>query len=79
MIGARGADAEVGRPVNTAHAQGYEETTVTVASTALNVGERGIRYANVVIDEGTEEEITAPQWEPRKLLGGQKKAPPKRS
>ena len=59
MIGARWANAEVGRPVNTARAQDYEETTVTVASKALKVGERGIRYANVVINEGTEEEIAA--------------------
>ena len=31
--------------------------TVTVASKALNVGERGIYHARVVVEEGTEEEI----------------------
>ncbi len=65
MIAARWADAEVGRPLNPAHAQSYEETTVTKASKAMNVGERGIYHANVVIKEGTDEEIAAPQWEPR--------------
>ncbi len=73
MIAARWADAEVGRPVNTAHAQDNEEMTVTAASKALKVGERGIYHANVVIKEGTDEEIAAPQWEPRKPLGGTRK------
>ncbi len=56
-----------------AHAQYNEETTVTVASKALNVGERGIYHAKVVLFEGTPEEIAAPQWEPRKPLGGTRK------
>jgi hypothetical protein len=49
MLGARWANAEVGRPVNTAHAQYNEETTVTVASKALKVGERGIYHAKIVL------------------------------
>ncbi len=57
LIATRWADAEGGRPVNTAHAQGYEETTVIKASKVLNVGERGIRYAKIVLEEGTEDEI----------------------
>ena len=39
MIGARWADANVGRPVNAAHAQQNARTAVTVASKALEVGE----------------------------------------
>ena len=61
MIAARWADAEVGRPVNTAHTQDYEETTVTEASKALKVGERGIYHAKVVLSKGTPEEIAIPK------------------
>ncbi len=57
MIGARWADAEVGRPINTAHTQDNEKTTVTAASKALKVGERGIYEAKIVLSQGTSEEI----------------------
>ncbi len=75
MIGARWANAKGGgdRMDHPAHMQDGEEVTVPMASKALNVGERGVRYANVVIDEGTDEEIAAPQREPRKPLGGTRK------
>ena len=54
-----------------AHMQGGEEVTVTLASKALNIGEWGIRYANVVIDEATEEEIAdcEPSGYPRRPRG----------
>jgi hypothetical protein len=76
MIGARWANAEGGgdrMSYHPAHAQGGEEMTVTKASKALKVGERGIFHAKHVIAEGTEEEIAAPQWEPRKPLVGTRK------
>ncbi len=77
MIGARWANAEGGRPLNPAHAQGYEETTVTAASKALKVGERGIYHAKDVLAGGAPEEIAAPPQEPRKPLVGTRK--PRRS
>ena len=66
MIGARWANAEGGRPINPAHAQGNEKMTVPLASKALKVGQRGIFHAKVVLSEGTSEEIAAPHREPRK-------------
>ena len=68
MIGARWANAEVGRPaqvalcdlahpltVNTAQTQDNEEMTVPLASKALNVGERGIYHARIVLEKGSPE------------------------
>ena len=50
-----------------AHTQGENKVTVPMASKALNVGERGIYHANVVINEGTEEEIAAAAVSSEKL------------
>ncbi len=59
MWRAEWADAEVGRPVNTAHTQDYEKVTITAASKVLSVGERGIYHAKYIIENGTPEEIAA--------------------
>ena len=59
QIAARWADAEVGRPNNTAQTQDNEKVTVTNASETLNVGERGIYHAKTVLENGTPEEIAA--------------------
>jgi len=59
MWRAEWADAEVGRPVNTAHAQDNGKTTVPKASKVLNVGERGIYHAKYIIENGTPEEFAA--------------------
>ena len=56
-----------------ANLQSGGEATVNKASKALKVGERGIYHAKVVILQGTPEAIAAPQWEPRKPLGGTRK------
>ncbi len=61
------------RSSHSANMQDNEEVTVTVASKALKVGERGIYHAKDVLAGGTPEEIAAPQWEPRKPLGGTRK------
>ncbi len=58
-----------------AELQNGEEVTVSMASKALKVGERGIYHAKVVLLQGTPEAIAAPQWEPRKPLAGTR-APP---
>ncbi len=39
---------------HSANTQGGNETTVTVASKALKVGERGIYHAKLVLAEGTD-------------------------
>ncbi len=59
MIGARWANAPVGgnRMDHPAELQSGEEVTVTMASKALKVGQRGIQYGKVVLLEGTPEEI----------------------
>ncbi len=59
MIGARWANAEVGgnRMNHTAYTQDGEGMTVPLASKALNVGERGIYHARIVLEKGTPEEI----------------------
>ena len=73
MIGARWADAKIGRFEIAAHAQQTVRTAVTVASEMLKIGERGIYHTKVVISQETPEEIAAPQSEPRKPLGGTRK------
>ena len=59
MIGARWASAEVGgyRRDDPAYTQDNEEMTVPLASKALNVGERGIYHARIVLEKGSPEEI----------------------
>lgn len=57
MIGARWADAEVGRPTNTANMQDNEKMAVSKASEVLKVSARGIQYGKVVLSEGTPGEI----------------------
>ena len=63
MIGARWTDATVGGDRMTDHparAQDGGEVTVTMASKALNVGERGIYHGRNILENGTQEEIDAP-------------------
>ena len=62
MIAARWADAEGGGfrwDSHSANTQGESETTVTAASKALNVGERGVFHTKNVLENGTPEEIAA--------------------
>ena len=67
MIGARWANATGGgnRMDHPAHMQGGEEVTVTKASRALKVGERGIYHAKVVLSDGTPEILIAAPPPPR--------------
>ena len=64
MIAARWADAEVGRPGNTAQTQDNEEVTVTKASKTLKVGERGLYHAKNVLENGTPEAVAAVEIDP---------------